>query len=124
MRNFTQFLSCCLVLALLFSNCNKEKLKAPPVSYLKIDTALVAVSSASQGTTSNKITDIWVYVDQQFKGAYPLGNLIADAQRAAAPGIDFALMVHGGQEFEWGDVVCSGEEITTTPKCVSIDEKP
>jgi 2',3'-cyclic-nucleotide 2'-phosphodiesterase (5'-nucleotidase family) len=27
---------------------------------------------------------------------YPLGNLIADAQRAAAPGTDFALMNHGG----------------------------
>jgi 2',3'-cyclic-nucleotide 2'-phosphodiesterase (5'-nucleotidase family) len=27
---------------------------------------------------------------------FPLGNLIADAQRAAAPGTDFALMNHGG----------------------------
>ena len=38
-------------------------------------------------------------------------------------GMNFATMVHGGQEFEWGDVVCSGDEITTTPKCVSIEEK-
>ena len=38
-------------------------------------------------------------------------------------GMDFAHMVHGGQEFEWGDVVCSGDEITTTPKCLSIEEK-
>jgi 2',3'-cyclic-nucleotide 2'-phosphodiesterase (5'-nucleotidase family) len=30
------------------------------------------------------------------RGEYPLGNLIADAQRAAAPGIDFALMNNGG----------------------------
>jgi 5'-nucleotidase len=30
------------------------------------------------------------------KGEYALGNLIADAQRAAAPGIDFALMNNGG----------------------------
>ena len=38
-------------------------------------------------------------------------------------GINFATMVHGGQEFEWGDVVCSGDEITTTPRCLSIEEK-
>ena len=37
--------------------------------------------------------------------------------------MNFATMVHGGQEFEWGDVVCSGDEITTTPKCLSIEEK-
>ena len=30
------------------------------------------------------------------RGEYALGNLIADAQRAAAPGIDFALMNNGG----------------------------
>jgi acyl dehydratase len=37
--------------------------------------------------------------------------------------MNFATMVHGAQEFEWGEVVCSGDEITTTPKCVSIEEK-
>jgi acyl dehydratase len=37
--------------------------------------------------------------------------------------MNFATMVHGAQEFEWGAVVCSGDEITTTPKCVSIEEK-
>ena len=38
-------------------------------------------------------------------------------------GINFAAMVHGGQEFEWGEPVCSGDEITTTPSCVEIYEK-
>ena len=40
--------------------------------------------------------------------------------RAIAPGvldpevgINFATMVHGGQEFEWGEPVCAGDEITT-----------
>jgi acyl dehydratase len=37
--------------------------------------------------------------------------------------INLAAMVHGGQVFEWGEPVCSGDEITTTAKCVSIDEK-
>jgi len=38
-------------------------------------------------------------------------------------GINFAAMVHGGQEFEWGEPVCSGDEITTTPRCAEIYEK-
>jgi len=38
-------------------------------------------------------------------------------------GIDFAMMVHGAQEFEWGEPVCSGDEITTSAKCASIEAK-
>ena len=37
--------------------------------------------------------------------------------------MNFAAMVHGGQEFEWGEPACSGDEITTTARCVSIEEK-
>jgi acyl dehydratase len=29
-------------------------------------------------------------------------------------GIDFARMVHGGQEFRWGPLVVAGDEVTTT----------
>jgi acyl dehydratase len=38
-------------------------------------------------------------------------------------GINLAAMVHGGQEFEWGEPVCSGDEITTTASCTDIYEK-
>jgi acyl dehydratase len=38
-------------------------------------------------------------------------------------GMNFAAMVHGAQEFEWGEPVCSGDEITTTPSCLEIYEK-
>jgi acyl dehydratase len=37
--------------------------------------------------------------------------------------MNFAAMVHGGQQFEWDEPACSGDEITTTARCVSIDEK-
>jgi acyl dehydratase len=37
--------------------------------------------------------------------------------------MNFAAMVHGGQEFVWGEPVCSGDEITTSAKCLSIEEK-
>jgi hypothetical protein len=31
-------------------------------------------------------------------------------------GIDFAMLVHGGQEFEWGPLVIAGDEITTVER--------
>ncbi|MFN8113999.1 MAG: MaoC family dehydratase N-terminal domain-containing protein [Solirubrobacterales bacterium] len=38
-------------------------------------------------------------------------------------GINFAAMVHGGQEFVWGEPVCAGDEITTQAKVSEIYEK-
>ncbi len=38
-------------------------------------------------------------------------------------GINFAMMVHGGQEFVWGEPVCSGDVITTETSVKEISEK-
>ena len=38
-------------------------------------------------------------------------------------GINLASMLHGSQEFEWGEPVCSGDEVTTTARCTEIYEK-
>jgi acyl dehydratase len=38
-------------------------------------------------------------------------------------GINFPAMVHGGQEFEWGEPVVAGDVITTAARCVEIYEK-
>ncbi len=38
-------------------------------------------------------------------------------------GMNFAAMVHGGQEFVWSEPACVGDEITTTAKCREIYEK-
>lgn len=38
-------------------------------------------------------------------------------------GINFALMVHGGQEFVWGPLVVAGDEITTTVSVKDISER-
>ncbi|HTU13914.1 MAG TPA: MaoC family dehydratase N-terminal domain-containing protein [Solirubrobacterales bacterium] len=48
-----------------------------------------------------------------------LGPAIFDPDVA----MNFAAMVHGGQEFEWGEPVCSGDMITTTGRCLEIYEK-
>jgi acyl dehydratase len=38
-------------------------------------------------------------------------------------GINFALMVHGGQEFTWGPLVVAGDEIATTATVKNISER-
>jgi acyl dehydratase len=38
-------------------------------------------------------------------------------------GIDFARLVHGGQEFHWGELVVAGDEITTTATLTDVSER-
>lgn len=38
-------------------------------------------------------------------------------------GMNFAMMVHGGQQFEWGPLVVAGDEITTTTSVKDISER-
>ena len=38
-------------------------------------------------------------------------------------GINLATMLHGSQEFDWGEPVCSGDTITTQAVCREIYEK-
>jgi acyl dehydratase len=37
--------------------------------------------------------------------------------------INLPAMVHGGQEFQWGEPVCAGDVITTTPRIADIYEQ-
>ena len=37
--------------------------------------------------------------------------------------MNFAAMVHGGQEFEWSEPVCAGDVITTAVRCKEIYEQ-
>jgi acyl dehydratase len=37
--------------------------------------------------------------------------------------LNFAMMVHGAQEFQWDEVVVAGDEITTTASVKDISEK-
>jgi acyl dehydratase len=38
-------------------------------------------------------------------------------------GIDFAHLVHGGQDFDWGALVVAGDEITTTASVKDVSER-
>ena len=48
-----------------------------------------------------------------------LGPAVVDPE----VGINLAMMVHGGQEFVWGEPVCAGDEITTTARVADITER-
>ena len=49
----------------------------------------------------------------------PLASALFDP----AVGIDFARMVHGGQEFVWGPPVVAGDEIATEVEVKDISER-
>ena len=48
-----------------------------------------------------------------------MGPAILDPELA----INLAAMVHGSQVFEWGEPVCAGDTITTTPRFVDVSER-
>jgi len=56
--------------------------------------------------------------------------VVVYSARAVAPGIfdpdvgiNFPMMVHGGQAFEWGPPVVAGDEITTIASVKDISER-
>jgi acyl dehydratase len=51
------------------------------------------------------------------------GRAIAPALFDPEVGIDFAHMLHAGQEFDWGPLVVAGDEITTTTTVAEIGER-
>lgn len=59
---------------ILFISCKKYE-PAPAAFFINTNQVSVATST-SQGTTSHKITDLWLYVNGKFHGAYPVGNIM------------------------------------------------
>ena len=51
------------------------------------------------------------------------GRAIAPAIFDPDVGLNFAMMVHGGQEFHWGPLVVAGDEITTTAEVKDIADR-
>jgi acyl dehydratase len=52
-------------------------------------------------------------------GARAVGPAILDPE----VGINFAMMVHAGQEFVWGPLVVAGDEVTTTASVKDINDR-
>jgi acyl dehydratase len=63
-----------------------------------------------------------VVAPPMFAVVYTWGSV---ALPAVDPDVDlnFAMLVHGGQEFTWGEPVCSGDVISTVASVKDISEK-
>jgi acyl dehydratase len=57
-----------------------------------------------------------------FAVVYSSGS-VAPALFDPEVGLNFAMMVHGSQEFVWGDPVCAGDTITTETSVKDIAER-
>lgn len=60
---------------LITFSCKKDSLKSPTASFLVVDKVSLKTTSG-QGANSHKITDLWYYVDGQFKGTFPVGSVM------------------------------------------------
>lgn len=56
----------------LLSGCNLINPSEPVPSYIHIEKVGFTTDYTSQGTSSAKISDVWVYIDGQLQGAYEL----------------------------------------------------
>jgi len=60
------------ILLFLASSCEKFKGDQTIPAYISIDSVYLTTDYNKQGTKSQNITDVWVYVDDEFLGAYEL----------------------------------------------------
>jgi acyl dehydratase len=102
----------------------------PPTSYA-VGREKIREYAAAVGETNPLHFDL----DAARAGGYadlvaPPMFAVVYASRAVTPalfdpevGIDFAMMVHGSQEFEWPQLVLAGDEIETTATVKDISER-
>ena len=65
-----------LIVFLVLISCNKTKLKSPDACFIVINNPTLLTNPTIQGANSQKITDIWYYVDDNFKGVFPIGSIM------------------------------------------------
>jgi hypothetical protein len=64
-----------LINLFLLPSC-KKYVAAEAAFFIKPEAITVTPTSTTQGSGSHKITDLWLYVNGKFQGAYPTGNLM------------------------------------------------
>ena len=64
-----------LFISICIFSCDKNENIQEIPSYLSVSN-INLVTNSNQGTNTHKITDVWLYVNDQFKGAYELPSTI------------------------------------------------
>ncbi len=61
---------------LFFASCQKNNLQPGIPAFIKVESLGLTTDYSIQGTNSQKITDVWVYVDDQSIGAFEMPAII------------------------------------------------
>jgi acyl dehydratase len=102
----------------------------PPFEY-EVGREKIREYANAVGETAQVHFDRQAAIDAGFRDvvAPPMFAVVYSAGSVGPPifdeeiGIDFMRMVHGGQEFVWGEPVCAGDTITTTTTFKDFSEK-
>ncbi len=86
------------LLVLFLASCDKFEGEQTIPAYLRIDSIALNTQSPAQGSSSSRITDAWVYIDEQLIGAFELPATIPILNRGSCrlkikPGIRLDGMV-------------------------------
>ncbi len=61
-----------LFVGIIFSTCSKEKFEAQVPTYITINDISLSTNYATEGSSSENITDAWVYVNDELMGVYEM----------------------------------------------------
>jgi hypothetical protein len=70
-KNYFLFFTGVLFVSLILSACNLYNPAEPVPSYIRIE-KIDLTTTAEQGSNSSKITDAWIYIDEQLVGCFEL----------------------------------------------------
>ena len=63
-----RIISICIFILASIISCNKNEESIP--SYISISTYNLNTNPSTEGVNTNNITDVWVYANDQFRGAF------------------------------------------------------
>ncbi len=121
--------ACLFVLSIVLAFLEACSVIDPPISipsYIHIDSIHVTDTYTTQGTASSKISDAWVYVNNQYIGAFPLPATIPVlSQGSDTVSIDAGIEISGisanrGQypfygQFKQKAILTQGQKISIRP---------
>jgi len=67
-----KFYSFLFLIGIILFSCSKEKFEAKIPAYISIPSITLTTDYASEGSVSSKITDAWVYINDDLVGVYEL----------------------------------------------------